>query len=85
MGWIAAIVVALSVLIAGCETDPWKQDPVAGFTPLPIYCYRTIADVDCFADPVDRHRRRLVAYEGPWPGYGPRPKVPFPSALPAEP
>lgn len=87
MGRTAAILLALalSVLAAACETDPWKRDPVAGFTPLPVYCYRTIADADCYAPPINEERRRLVAYEGPWPGYGPRPPVPFPSALPAGP
>jgi hypothetical protein len=33
----------------------------------PIYCYRTIGDVNCYALPVPGEERRLVNFYGPPP------------------
>lgn len=34
----------------------------------PIYCYRTIGDVNCYALPAPGEERRLVNFYGPPPG-----------------
>lgn len=33
----------------------------------PIYCYATLAEPDCYAEPVPGWERRLIAYGGPAP------------------
>ena len=34
---------------------------------LPSYCYKTLASVDCYAQPLEGEHRRLVNYQGPPP------------------
>ncbi len=34
---------------------------------LPSYCYKTLASVDCYAQPIESEARRLVNYQGPPP------------------
>ena len=39
----------------------------------PIYCYRSLAGVECFKTPEHRDERRLVSYSGPAPEMYPKP------------
>lgn len=41
----------------------WAEDD-ARVIPLPVYCYRTLADPDCHARPVEGAGTRLVGAEG---------------------
>lgn len=41
----------------------------------PVYCYRTLADIDCFRAPDVRAERRLVNYYGPSPRRAARAEV----------
>lgn len=46
-----------------------KHAAVVEFAPEPLYCYRTLARTDCFAQPLDRREsNRLVSNYGPAPG-----------------
>lgn len=68
---LCALVAGLgAVLVAGCG-GPAHVDPyavaVSEYTP-PIYCYRTIGDVDCYRRPLLGAERRLVNFYGPPPG-----------------
>jgi hypothetical protein len=47
----------------------------------PIYCYRTLADIDCLRAPDLRAERRLVNYYGPSPRRAPRPAPSPPARL----
>jgi len=42
----------------------------------PVYCYRNLGNVDCYAAPVYRDRRQLVNYFGPSPTRTPAPEMP---------
>lgn len=76
MVWTALKILVPVMLVSACETDQWRQPPAANFTPQPVYCYQSLADVDCYALPHDRDRGRFVGYYGLWPGYGPRSQDP---------
>jgi hypothetical protein len=76
MDWRRVAIVAVAAPLAGCADDWWKADESVAYVPPAVYCYRSLADVDCYAQPFDRDRRRLVGYVGPWPGYGPPPPPP---------
>jgi hypothetical protein len=61
--------------LAACTETPYeyfvwrKHAETVQFAPEPLYCYRTLAKVDCFAQPLDRSQHdRLVNYYGPPPG-----------------
>jgi hypothetical protein len=62
--------------LAGCYGNPvtryyeWrKHDELVQFAPEPLYCYRTLAQSDCYAQPLDRRdTNRMVGYYGPPPG-----------------
>jgi hypothetical protein len=71
------VVVAMALPVAACAADWWKQSESVAYGAPPLYCYRSLADVDCYAAPFDRDRRRLIGYTGPWPGYGPPPPAPL--------
>ncbi|TVS00698.1 MAG: hypothetical protein EA406_00245 [Rhodospirillales bacterium] len=59
--WGAACFPVLAVLIAGCATPPpaWSEHG--------LYCYRSLADITCYAEPHPRDARRLVGYIGAAP------------------
>ena len=40
----------------------------------PIYCYQSLAGVECFKTPVHRDERRLVSFNGPAPETYARPR-----------
>lgn len=73
-GLIAGLV---SVLLSGCggreHASPYAA---AVFDDPPIYCYRTIGDVDCFGRPLAGAERRLVNYYGLPPDDYERPEAP---------
>ena len=83
---ILPVLLCLAALpLAACGNDPitryfdWqKQAEVVEFTPEPLYCYRTLARSDCFAQPLDkRESNRVVSYYGVAPGrVAPPPVVP---------
>ncbi len=60
---------ALAVLLGGCgsELDPWAPQTIAqdqiGYTPgaSTIYCYSTLAEVDCFDEPQPGPPNRFVS------------------------
>ncbi|MSP49178.1 MAG: hypothetical protein EXQ95_07605 [Alphaproteobacteria bacterium] len=64
------------VPLAACADNPvsryfeWqKHAEVVEFAPEPLYCYRTLARSDCFAQPLDRREsNRIVSYYGSAPG-----------------
>jgi hypothetical protein len=66
--------IPLSALTACAETPyeyfVWRPHAaVVEFGPEPLYCYKTLARVDCFATPLDRTQNdRIVGYYGPRPG-----------------
>jgi hypothetical protein len=61
---MAAAVVA--ALLAACAAKPQVAEL------RPIYCYRTLAEADCFVRPIDEGSR-LIGWYGPppypWLGY----------------
>lgn len=61
--------------LAACDNPAsrhfeWQRHAaVVEFAPEPLYCYRTLAQTDCFAQPLDRREsNRLVSNYGPAPG-----------------
>jgi len=60
--WIGCSAIAIAML-AGCSSDPepsaWRQ------TFGKVYCYRTLADPDCYAQPQPR-AGRLIAVAPHW-------------------
>lgn len=74
MRWMttAAAVATVALGTAGCAapgsfmTGEVKTDP--------IYCYQSLAGVECFKTPVHRDERRLVSYNGPAPETYPKPR-----------
>jgi hypothetical protein len=63
------LVVAAAGPMAGCGTE-------ATATADTLYCYRTLAKVDCYVEPVPQDRRQLVGH------IGPPPPPPLPPATP---
>lgn len=72
--------VALAVAVVGCGE---KDTPyVAAIRDeLPVYCYQTLAGVDCYAKPNFRDERQLVNFYGPPPRDFERPRPPAPARL----
>ena len=62
--------------LAGCIDTPisrhfeWqKHAETVEFAPEPLYCYRTLAESTCYAQPLDRREaNRVVGFYGPSPG-----------------
>ena len=76
------LVLALTALaLAGCEDAPfrlqngWTEERVLSYTwltprsipPEPAYCYKTLAQADCYTRPQPRYATRLEGYLGPQP------------------
>jgi hypothetical protein len=58
-GWLAVVVL---LALAGCAPVPAPQDEVAWeIEDGAVWCYRTLADVDCLARPEPGAAHRLVA------------------------
>lgn len=76
MGTAAAIAIAGAV--SGCQPRQSAEERIVAAAP-PIYCYRTLARPDCFAQPLGPYDdNRLIgyytgeyggAYSGPAAGY----------------
>jgi len=68
--------VLLPLALAACYGNPmsrhfeWqKHAETVEFAPEPLYCYKTLAQVDCYAQPLDRREsNRMANYYGPPPG-----------------
>ena len=58
--FLLPIVMAAAGGLTGCGGD-------ASATPQTAYCYRTLANVDCYTEPVPQDSRRLVGFIGPPP------------------
>ena len=72
---LAPIVSLLVFILAGCISYESTYEK-AVYDDEPIYCYRSLAAVDCYRKP-DRHSdTRLVNYFGPAPGRTRPPKLP---------
>ncbi len=73
----ASLGTLVSAVVSGCggaeHASPYAA---AVFDDPPIYCYRTIGDVDCYARPLAGAERRLVNYYGPPPDDYERPEPP---------
>lgn len=75
--------------LAACIDNPvsrhfeWQRHTeTVEFAPEPLYCYRTLAQSTCYAQPLDRHHaNRVVGFYGPSPG---RIVAAPPPALPQE-
>lgn len=50
----------------------WTTPPASARARGVIYCYRTLADADCFASPQPGQENRLVSYNGDALGSPPR-------------
>jgi hypothetical protein len=63
----ALLGLASAALLSSCRSDSLPcEEAVEDWKP--IYCYRTIGDVTCYALPVPGEERRLVNFYGPPPG-----------------
>lgn len=71
-GWPIALIFA--VLIGCGERD--SPYVAAVREEQPIYCYQTLASVDCYAKPLFRDERQMVNFFGPPPRDYDRPKRP---------
>ncbi len=71
-----AILVVPLLSLTGCYGNPvsryfeWqKHAEVVKIAPEPLYCYRTLAQVDCYAQPLDRREsNRTANHYGLQPG-----------------
>jgi hypothetical protein len=70
-----ALLVLPLLSLAGCYGSPpsryfeWQRhEETVRFESEPLYCYRTLARSDCYAQPLDRRElNRIVGYYGPSP------------------
>ena len=68
-----ALTIAAATLLAGCADMPtiaevFGRKPAPPPAETPLYCYQTLAKVDCHAQPLPaRGADRLVGYYGPPP------------------
>jgi hypothetical protein len=63
----ALLGLASAALLSGCGSALLPcEEAIEDWEP--IYCYRTIGDVTCYALPVPGEERRLVNFYGPPPG-----------------
>jgi hypothetical protein len=66
---IAAAIVGAG-MASGCQPRQSAEEPIVAAAP-PIYCYRTLAEADCFAEPLGPFdANRLIGfYTGEYTGY----------------
>ncbi len=64
----AAIMVATAT--SGCTPRPSAEEPIVAAAP-PLYCYKTLALLDCFAEPLGPFdaNRLIGSYSGEYTGY----------------
>ena len=56
--------------------QPNRPDVIAYVEPAPVYCYQTLGDPDCYAQPAPGDYNRLIGYYGPPPTDMPAPQAP---------
>ena len=81
---LAPIVSLLVFLLAGCVSYESAYEK-AVYDEEPLYCYRSLAAVDCYRKPDRRSDTRLVNYYGPAPARTRPPKLPPAAELQAPP
>lgn len=59
--WIGCLVLA-GTLASGCAPQENAGEAIVALPP-PVYCYRTLAEADCFASPLAGQAYRLIAYQ----------------------
>lgn len=68
---IRALTLLCLLLSAGCTSSglsSYAGEPTqANSADGPIYCYGTLADPDCYAEPQPGWANRLIGYYGPKP------------------
>ena len=64
LGLIGAIAAfAAATATGGCTPRPSAEEAIVATAP-PIYCYRTLAEPDCFAEPLGPFdANRLIAHD----------------------
>ncbi len=76
-------VIAPTALLAACGYVSEYEKAVYDYEP--VYCYQSLAGIQCFDKPNHRDEKRLVNYYGPAPSRFDRPKPPAPAVHQAPP
>lgn len=76
--------VALALAVAACGSDRSAYERAVA-EEEPVYCYQTLAGIDCYRTPAFRDERTLVNFYGPRPADFERPEAPEPAELTAPP
>jgi hypothetical protein len=76
-------VIAPAALLAACGYVSEYEKAVYDYEP--IYCYQSLAGIQCFDKPNHRDEKRLVNYYGPAPSRFDRPEPPAPAVHHAPP
>ncbi len=78
--WRAGALLGAAFLLSACE-NPWHEymptfdqvleagwlEDEAPLIVVPVYCYDTIGNADCYHAPLDGAGNRLVGFQGPPP------------------
>ena len=65
---------AIVGILSGCgSVDVYKE--TTNHDEKPIYCYQSLAGVECFKKPNHRDKRRIVNFYGPHPSQYVQPKT----------
>jgi len=65
---------AIVGILSGCgSVDTYKE--TTNHDEKPIYCYQSLAGVECFKKPNHRDKRRIVNFYGPHPTQYVQPKA----------
>ena len=85
MKWILTTLTAITpvALLAACGYVSEYEKGVYDYEP--VYCYQSLAGIQCFDKPNHRDEKRLVNYYGPAPTRYDRPELPAPATLHAPP
>ena len=75
--------IAPAALLAACGYVSEYEEGVYDYEP--VYCYRSLAGIECFDKPNHRDEKRLVNYYGPAHSRFDRPEPPAPAILHAPP
>ena len=65
--------VVLSGLLGGCGYGDAYEEVV--YDREPVYCYQSLAGVECFRKPNQSDKRRIINFYGPDPTFYPEPKA----------
>ncbi|MDP6788280.1 MAG: hypothetical protein QF830_04655 [Rhodospirillales bacterium] len=76
-------VIVPAALLAACGYVSEYEKGVHDYEP--VYCYQSLAGIQCFDKPNHRDEKRLVNYYGPAPSRFDRPEPPAPATLHAPP